>query len=155
MSAASHDRKEGSGLYREVLLEHFHRPRSRGDRQSSNRVRRGSKPQCGDEIEVGVRYEGERLARVAFRGRGCAVCITSASMMTEVVSDRQISDARALSAGFRAWLDGAENAAAPPEPLPALAAVRDYPARRRCMLPAWDALSPLLAEGAVSRDTRA
>jgi nitrogen fixation NifU-like protein len=113
-------------------------------------VRRGSNPQRGDEIEVGIRYDGERLARVAFRGRGCAVCIASASMMTEVLTGRPRGDAANLSASFRDWFDPAGDAPPPPEPLPALAAVRDYPARRRRVLLAWEALNAILVEGSGS-----
>jgi nitrogen fixation NifU-like protein len=153
MKATSHDRRGATGLYREVLLDHFHRPRNQGDLEGSHVVRRGSNPQCGDEIELGVRYAGERLARVAFRGRGCAVCIASASMMAEVLSGRQLSDVQELSASFRGWFGAAGNAPDPPEPLPALAAVRDFPARRRCVLLAWDALDAILAEGPVGCNT--
>jgi nitrogen fixation NifU-like protein len=153
MNATRHDRQEGSGLYREVLLEHFRRPRNQGDLADSNVVRRGSNPQCGDEIEVGVRYAGECLARVAFRGRGCAVCIASASMMAEALSGRQLRDVRELYESFRAWFDEAGEAPVPPQPLPALAAVRGYPARRRCVLLAWDALNAILTEEPAGCDT--
>ncbi|MGB7934839.1 MAG: aminotransferase class V-fold PLP-dependent enzyme [Gammaproteobacteria bacterium] len=94
-------------------------------------------------------YELAR-ARVAFRGRGCAICIASASMMTEVPTGRRRGDAEKLSASFRDWFDSAGNAPAPPEPLPALTAVRGYPARRRCVLLAWEALNAILAEGSGS-----
>ena len=72
-------------LYKEVLLEHFHQPRNKGGLQGADVLRRGSNPRCGDEIEVGLFLQGDRLERVKFRGRGCSVCIASASLMTEAL----------------------------------------------------------------------
>lgn len=155
MKSGDRNLREAAGLYKETLLDHFRRPRNQGDLDGSEVVRRGSNPQCGDEVEVGIRYEGEHLARIAFRGRGCAICIASASMMTEVLTGKRRGDAEKLSASFRYWFDSPGNAPAPPEPLPALAAVRDYPARRRCVLLAWDALNATLAEGTVSHGASA
>ena len=43
MNATGHDRREGTGLYREILLEHYHRPRNQGDLQGSVRARRLSR----------------------------------------------------------------------------------------------------------------
>ncbi len=133
------------GLYKEVLLEHFRHPRNKGDLAGADVVRRGSNPRCGDDIEVGVFVRGDELEAVKFRGRGCSVCIAASSMMTEAVSGRRCGQARRLCTDIQAWFgaEGAEAIELPPE-LEALAAVRAYPARRRCVLLAWEALSDAL-----------
>lgn len=134
-------------LYKEVLLEHFHHPRNKGDLKGADMVRRGSNPRCGDDVEVGVFMHGNQLETVKFRGRGCSVCIAASSMMTEVVSGSSRSEARHLCEQMQTWFgrgDGAE-VAEPPHDLQALAAVRDYPARRRCVLLSWEALADALA----------
>ena len=135
-------------LYKAVLLEHFHQPRNKGGLQGADVVRRGSNPRCGDDIEVGLFVQGDRLERVKFRGRGCSVCIASASLMTEAVRGRRREEARSLCERMQVWfgqkMDGADVAEPPPD-LEALAAVRDYPARSRCVLLSWQALSDALA----------
>jgi nitrogen fixation NifU-like protein len=128
-------------LYKDVLLDHFHHPRNKGDLHGAAVIRRGSNPRCGDEIEVGIDVEAGRLSRVRFRGRGCSVCIASASLMTEVVDGRGTGEARALADGMRAWFGGEAAPEEPPVGLEALAAVRAYPARRRCVLLSWEALA--------------
>ena len=129
-------------LYKEVLLDHFHHPRNKGDLAGADVARRGSNPRCGDEIEVGIEVETGRLSRVRFRGRGCSVCIASASMMTEAVTGRDAAEAQALAEKMRGWFDGGEADAVEPAPsLGPLSAVRAYPARRRCVLLAWEALT--------------
>ncbi len=135
-------------LYKAVLLEHFHHPRNKGSLQDADLVRRGSNPRCGDDIEVGLFMQGDRLERVKFRGRGCSLCIASASLMTEAVRGHHRGEARSLCERIQLWFaqekDDADGAELPPD-LEALLAVRDYPARRRCVLLSWQALSDALA----------
>ena len=129
-------------LYKEVLLDHFHHPRNKGDLAGADITRRGSNPRCGDEIEVGLELDGDRIARARFRGRGCSVCVASASLMTEAVSGRDTGDARAMATAMGDWLSsGDAGHHAPPAGLDALSAVRAYPARRRCVLLSWEALA--------------
>lgn len=130
-------------LYKSVLLDHFHHPRNKGDLEGADIIRRGSNPQCGDEVEVGLFIKGNRLDRVKFRGRGCSICIASASMMTEAVSGRSTDEVRHLCDSMHHWFgqrSGTEISEAPEE-LKALSAVREYPARRRCVLLSWEALT--------------
>lgn len=136
-------------LYKEVLLEHYRHPHNRceGELEAADVVRRGSNPRCGDEVEVGLYLQAGRVEKVRFRGRGCSVCIASASLMTDAVSGRSTDAARQLCEDMRHWFrqgDGEHIAAPPPEGLLALSAVREYPARRRCVLLAWDALAEAL-----------
>lgn len=138
------------GVYRELLLEHFHHPRNRGEVAGMFRVRRGANPRCGDEVEVGVDLDGERLRAVRFRGRGCSICIASASMMSEVLDGATVDEALSLCADMSGWFTEAAGTRPPPRisvPLTALSAVQGHPARRRCALLAWEALAAALRDG--------
>lgn len=129
-------------IYKDVLLDHYRKPRNRSDLTDAEVVRRGSNPRCGDELEVGVNFAGDMLQKVQFRGRGCSVCLASASMMTEAVNGASIESAENIYADMKNWFDpGTErDSVTPPESLQALDAVRQHPARRRCVLLAWEAL---------------
>ncbi len=135
------------GLYKEVLLEHFRHPRNKGDLAGADMVRRGSNSRCGDDIEVGLFLRKDRLESVKFRGRGCSVCIASSSLMTEAVTGRSRAEAQQLCEEMQSWFGQGEVARVgePPGDLEALSAVRAYPARRRCVLLCWEALSDALA----------
>ena len=130
-------------LYKTVLLDHFRHPRNKGDLKDADIVRRGSNPKCGDEVEIGLYLRGSRIDRVRFRGRGCSICIASASMMTEAVGGMATDQASCLCASINIWFEsdigGTPETVS--EKLEALSAVRDYPARRRCVLLSWEALS--------------
>ncbi len=137
------------GVYRELLLDHFHHPRNRGEVAGMMRVRRGANPRCGDEVEVGIDLDGECLRAVRFRGRGCSICIASASMMSEVLSGTTVDEAMSLSLAMTGWFSGAAGSRPPTrisEPLAALSAVQGHPARRRCALLAWEALMAALRD---------
>ena len=137
-----------SSLYKDMLFEHYRHPRNRseGALRDVDVVRRGANPRCGDEIEVGLRAHEGRLQQVKFRGRGCSVCIASTSMMTEAVNGLSVPQARQLCSDIRDWFSGSDGAALaePPAGLDALSAVREYPARKRCVLLSWEALADAL-----------
>ena len=134
------------GLYRDTLLDHYRHPRNYGALDQAQSIKRGSNPLCGDDVEVGVTLRDETLASVRFRGRGCSVCIASASMMTEAVTGKPKREVLDLVREMQEWFGTGDGSAVrePPEALAALAAVREYPARRRCVLLAWEALTDAL-----------
>ena len=132
-------------LYKDILLDHFHNPRNRGELDSLQIVKRGSNPRCGDEIEIGVDCNDDMLETVRFRGRGCSTCLASASMMTECTKGMTTAGARNLAGEMNAWIVG-ERETAPAEGVAALAAVKQHPARKKCVLLAWQALDAILHE---------
>ena len=131
-------------VYKEVLLDHFHNPRNKGELDGMDMVRRGSNPRCGDEIEVGIACDDGLLEAVRFRGRGCSICLASASMMTESISGLKIQQARQLIAELQQWIGNADNEIPPNENLSALGPIRQHPARKKCVLLAWQALDEAL-----------
>lgn len=140
-------------LYKARLLQHFKRPNNRGGLAGADYRARGWNPLCGDEIEVAVFCAGRQLRQVRFEGRGCSVCIASASMMTEAAAGLDRARLRRLIAALRGWLAGAspEYPAALPAGLLPLAPVRELPARGKCVLLCWDALEEALGDAVEAR----
>lgn len=141
MSSATED------LYQDVVLEHKRAPRHFGAIPAPTHEAQGRNPQCGDEVRVQLRIEGEHVREIGFTGQGCAICIASTSMMTEAVLGAELETARALQQRFRAVLTGQ---AQPEETslgkLESLAGVRAYPSRIKCALLGWHALMHALQE---------
>jgi len=132
-------------IYKSLLLDHFHNPRHKGELDAMQQVGRGSNPRCGDEIEIGIRLDDGLLEAVRFRGRGCSVCLASASILCECTSGMTLDEARQQVGRMLAWFD---DAASPPPShtsVAALGALREHPARRKCVLLAWTALDDILA----------
>lgn len=131
--------------YKEALLDHYRNPRNKADTGDAQVVTRGRNPRCGDDLEIGVDFDGEILSRVRFRGRGCSICIASASMMTEAATGRKRDEVREVMDVVDRWFGDDPSAAdEAPELLRPLSPVRDMPARRRCVMLAWEALAGAL-----------
>lgn len=140
-------------LYQQLVLEHKRSPRCFGTLTAPTHEARGRNPQCGDDIRVQLQVDGDTLHDIRFDGRGCAICIASASMMSEAVRGHPVADARALQQRFRAVLTGqTEPEEADLGKLVSLAAVRRYPGRIKCALLGWHALMHALAGAAAAAE---
>lgn len=87
--------------YRRIVLEHFRRPRNRGPLPDANRSADGANPLCGDRIRVQLLVADDVVTEARFTADACALCIASASLLTEHVRGKAIDVARALDA---AWI---------------------------------------------------
>ncbi|MCC7101271.1 MAG: SUF system NifU family Fe-S cluster assembly protein [Rubrivivax sp.] len=128
-------------LYQQLVLEHKRSPRCFGTLPAPTHQARGRNPSCGDDIGVQLQVAGDVLQDIRFEGRGCAICIASASMMSEAVRGQKVDDAKALQQRFRAVITGeVEPEEAHLGKLVSLGAVRRYPSRIKCALLGWHAL---------------
>jgi nitrogen fixation NifU-like protein len=86
-------------LYRDEILEHYRSPHNFGTLPEPDAVHEGSNPLCGDRITLmlGLGAAGDRVEEVAFTGRGCAISQASASMLTDQIRGKQLSDVARLT----------------------------------------------------------
>ena len=90
-------------LYKEIILEHYKKPRNRAPELEPHDVLvHHSNPLCGDEMDLRLRVgPGENGAdtveAVAYDGDGCSISMSSASAMTEAVTGRELGDALDLA----------------------------------------------------------
>jgi nitrogen fixation NifU-like protein len=85
-------------LYREVILDHYKRPRHHGTLDPHDFSYEDENPLCGDKIRIDVRLdEDQRIREVAFTGRGCAISQASASMLTESILGKSIEEVKAMT----------------------------------------------------------
>jgi nitrogen fixation NifU-like protein len=85
-------------LYREVILDHYKNPRGHGELENPDATAEGQNPLCGDEVSIFVAFgeDGETIADVRFRGRGCAISQASTSMLMEMVKGRTAGEVAAM-----------------------------------------------------------
>ena len=69
-------------LYREVILDHYKNPRNQGHLEVVDAEAQGVNPLCGDEINIELKFDGDRVVDIAVDGQGCSISQSSASMMT-------------------------------------------------------------------------
>jgi len=70
---------------RAVVLEHFRHPRNRGPLLGAEASAEGANPLCGDRVRIELRVEEGTIADARFTADACALCVASASLLTERV----------------------------------------------------------------------
>jgi nitrogen fixation NifU-like protein len=71
-------------LYRDQILEHYKRPHNFGHVENPDLEFEDTNPFCGDEQHVTIRLdENEKVAEVAFEGKGCAISTAATSLLTD------------------------------------------------------------------------
>jgi nitrogen fixation NifU-like protein len=93
-------------LYNETITYHQNKPRNFRVNESANHISEGQNPLCGDEIKIYLELENEIIKDISFQGKGCAICIASASMMTHNVKGKPAEDARLLFEDFHQMIKG-------------------------------------------------
>jgi nitrogen fixation NifU-like protein len=85
-------------LYRDFILEHYREPHNRGVLDPADLHFADSNPTCGDELSMTLRLDpsGQRVADVAFDGRGCAISQASASIMTDGLRGLSLDELREI-----------------------------------------------------------
>jgi len=84
-------------LYKEHILELYKEPHNFGSLASETHTKHKNNPICGDEITVHIIVSKERISDIRFDGRGCAISIASASMVTDAVKGKTIEQVRAMN----------------------------------------------------------
>ena len=131
-------------FYKEILLDHYQRPRNRGELENADIEEHLNNPLCGDQVTVYATLLNGKVEEVAFTGRGCSISQASASMLTEHLSGKSREEAEAEMEAFLEMMRTEEN-----EELGDLAALKGIiqtPNRIRCATLAWDAFRRGLEE---------
>lgn len=139
---------ELDSLYQDVILDHFRNPRCKGALDNPDASVRLVNPLCGDEIKLTVGIKDGRICDVACEGHGCAISQASASMMSELLKGKTLEEVRARVELFKQVLEG-KSVPDIEEKLgdaAALEGVKNFAARIKCAVLAWEAMETCLTE---------
>ncbi len=87
---------EEDEMYRENILDHFKNPRNFGKMESSTFNNLEFNPVCGDQIEIFVQLENDTVKEVKFTGKGCAISMASASMLTDKIKSMSLEQLKKI-----------------------------------------------------------
>ena len=57
-------------IYREIILDHYRNPRNKGKLVESDVSIHDSNPLCGDEIDIHLKVDGDKIRDIKFEGSG-------------------------------------------------------------------------------------
>ncbi|HLD15927.1 MAG TPA: SUF system NifU family Fe-S cluster assembly protein [Candidatus Nanoarchaeia archaeon] len=84
-------------IYRENIMDHYKNPRNFGKLENANIEFHDYNPLCGDEITVQLKTNGDEIKGIKFSGRGCALSMATASILTEEIKGKAIKDVEKLT----------------------------------------------------------
>ena len=84
-------------LYSEKVMDHFRNPRNVGVIEDADAVGEVGNAKCGDIMKIYLKIEDETIKDVKFETFGCGSAIASASMATELIKGKPLSEALALT----------------------------------------------------------
>ncbi|MFC5337865.1 Fe-S cluster assembly sulfur transfer protein SufU [Leucobacter denitrificans] len=137
-------------LYQEVILDHSKRPVGRGELEAApgtlTATHHEFNPSCGDEIDLSISVDPEsgKITGMAWEGDGCSISMASASILSQLVRDDELTIAGATERidAFREMIQGKTKT--PNEELlgdaVAMQGVSKFVMRVKCAMLAWVAL---------------
>ena len=135
-------------LYQEIILDHGKNPRNLRRTDNFNKDAKGHNPLCGDKVHVFLKLnENKKIEDISFEGSGCAISMASASIMTDLVKEKEEEEAKKLIKDFLDMIKEKSNLTSnildddQKTKLMSLSGVKQYPMRVKCATLAWHTLT--------------
>ena len=84
-------------LYQEELLDHYENPSNYGTLPNPDISHEEDNPLCGDRIRIDLIVEDDVITAVRFSGHGCTISQAAASMLTEEIEGKSLTEVKKLS----------------------------------------------------------
>lgn len=137
------DKQDILELYDSLVMDHSKRPRNFGF-LDTKLVGQGMNPSCGDKIILYAIINNGLIEDVKFNGEGCALCISSCSLMIQQIIGMSIKEAQTYINSFTNFILKEEPLPEDYAPLHIYENVHKYPLRVKCVLLSWRAMENLL-----------
>ncbi len=131
-------------LYQQVIMDHNKKPRNFREMDDANHLAHGNNPLCGDALVVFVKLDGDVIEDVSFQGSGCAISVASASLMTEALKGKTLTEAETLYESVHKQMTGEDIDQSTLGKLEVLSGVKEFPARVKCATLSWHTMHAAL-----------
>ena len=134
-------------LYQQFILDHGKNPRNLGKFENFNKDAKGHNPLCGDKVRVYLKLdENKKISDIKFEGEGCAISMASASIMTELMKNKEEPEVKELIDDFLKMIKDSPELSSKiisedeKTKLMSLSGVKKYPMRVKCATLPWHTL---------------
>jgi nitrogen fixation protein NifU and related proteins len=143
-------------MYQEIILDHYKNPHHKGLRDPYEAEVHHVNPTCGDEITLRVHVEDGAIQDVSYDALGCSISQASASVLTDLVIGKSVTEAMAIQEEFLHLMQG-KGAVEPNEDVLedgiAFAGVAKFPARIKCALLGWMAWKDATTQSLATQES--
>ena len=140
-------------LYQEIILDHGKNPRNKGICNNFNRNAKGHNPLCGDKVHIYLKLNKEnQIEDLSFEGEGCAISLASASILTDLLKDKDLTFTKKIIEDFLNMLKNKTgitlNSLSEDQitTINSLSGVQEFPMRVKCATMAWHTVLSALNE---------
>ena len=134
-------------IYNELIMEHSMNSYNKKKLENANYEEIGHNPNCGDEITLEVKLDGDKIEDMAFSGHGCAISQASTSIMIDTLKGKTVKEAKDIIKTFIGMIKREDESEEDLEKLDEALAfknIANMPARVKCALLAWHTLEDIL-----------
>ena len=138
-----------NNVYNELIMEHSMNSYNKKKLENADYCEVGHTPNCGDEITLELKLNGDIIEDMAFSGHGCAISQASTSIMIDVLKGKTIKEAKEIIKTFIDMIKRETKSEEELEKLEEAIAFRNVanmPARVKCALLAWHTIEDMLNE---------
>lgn len=138
-----------SAVYNDLIMEHSMYSENKKEIEKADYCQMGHNPNCGDEIKLEVKLDGDTIEDLGFSGHGCAISQASTSIMIDTIKGKTIDEAKYIIETFISMikrettnqddLDKIEDAIA-------FKNISNMPARVKCALLAWHTMEDIIQQ---------
>ncbi len=136
-----------SDIYNELIMEHSMNSYNKKKLEKADYQQIGHNPNCGDEITLELKLNGNIIEDMAFSGHGCAISQASTSIMIDTLKGKTLEEAKEIVQTFIRMIKREiedEEALKKLEDAIAFKNVSNMPARVKCALLAWHTIEKLI-----------
>jgi nitrogen fixation NifU-like protein len=141
--------EELDDLYSELIMEHSMNSYNKKELDNASFCELGHNPNCGDEISLEIKLDGDKIEDMAFTGHGCAISQASTSIMIDTLKGKTLEEAEDLIEKFIRMIDKNDlnkDELRSLEDAVAFQNISHMPARVKCALLAWHTLDKMIKE---------
>ena len=80
-------------IYQQTILEYSNRKDLKREIENPTYIERGHNPNCGDDLTLELKLNGDKIADASFLGNGCAISTASTAMLIDLIKGKTISEA--------------------------------------------------------------
>ncbi len=84
-------------LYHDIILDHYRNPRNHGEIKKATHRGEAKNPTCGDSLHMDIFVMNDTIVDVGFTGAGCAISQASASLLTDAVKGKSVTETLCLT----------------------------------------------------------
>ncbi len=134
-------------VYNDLIMEHSMNSYNKKKLEKADYSEIGHNPNCGDEITLELKLDGNKIEDMAFTGHGCAISQASTSIMIDTLRGKTIEEAKKIIKTFIEMIKREttnEEELKKLEDAIAFKNVSNMPARVKCALLAWHTIEDML-----------